>query len=347
MQIQAKDIAAILQGTVEGDENVIITGPGKIEEATTGQISFLSNPKYEAHIYNTKASAVLVSQDFEPTADIEATLIRVENVYVALSTLLERFGNRDHGMDGVSDMASVHPSAIVGKDSHIGAGAVVAANAVIGEGVVIYPQVYVGAGARIGDGTILYAGVKVMYDCVVGEECIIQPNAVIGSDGFGFSSEGANGYKKVPQIGNVIIEDHVEIGANSAIDRATMGSTIIREGVKLDNLIQVAHNVEIGKHTAIAAQSGISGSTKIGERALIGGQVGIVGHIQIADGTMIQAQSGIAASINEPNSKVYGTPAIDYRNYLKSYAYFRNLPDIVQRIRSLEKELDTLKNSDQ
>lgn len=345
MQITAQDIAHILGGTIEGDGGVVLTGPGKIEEAKTGHISFLSNPKYESYIYTTGASAVLVSNDFVPSETVNTTLIRVSNVYESLGVLLDKFSRKSHGFHGLSDQAIIDPSAIIGNNVSIAAGAVVAANAVIGDNAVLFPQVYVGQGAKVGAHTTLYAGVKIMYDCVVGEYCILQGNVVVGSDGFGFSPNDKGEYKKVPQIGNVVIEDHVEIGANSAIDRATMGSTIIREGVKLDNLIQIAHNVEIGKNTAIAAQTGISGSTKVGERAVIGGQVGIVGHIQIADGTMIQAQSGVAASIKEPNSKIYGTPAIDYRNYLKSYAYFRNLPDIVQRMRALEKEIDALKNN--
>lgn len=343
MQITAQEIATILDGSVEGDPSTIITGPGKIEEAIQGHITFLSNPKYEQYVYDTGASAILVSRDFAPSQPLKTTLIRVDDVYACLAILLDKFSRNSFGFEGISDDAVIDPTARIGSDVTIAPGAVIGANTIVGDRAVIFPQVYLGAGVTIGKNSILYAGVKIMHDCVIGNDCILQCNVVVGSDGFGFSPDDNRNYKKVPQIGNVIIEDHVEVGANTVIDRATMGSTVIREGVKLDNLIQIAHNVEIGKHTAIAAQTGISGSTKVGEHALIGGQVGMVGHITVADGALIQAQSGIASSIKEPNSKVYGSPAIDYGNYLRSYAYFKSLPDIVQKIRSLEKEIDRIK----
>lgn len=343
MQVTAQDIANIVDGQVEGDPTTIITGPGKIEEAQKGHITFLSNPKYEPFVYNTGASAILVDKNFEPSDTISTTLIKVDNVYASLAVLLDKFSRNTYGFTGISDQAYVDPQAKIGEGVHIGPGAVVCAGAEIGDRAVIFPQVFVGADAKVGADTVLYAGVKVMYNCEIGANCILQANVVVGSDGFGFSPDTNREYQKVPQIGNVVIEDRVEIGANSAIDRATMGSTYIRKGVKLDNLIQIAHNVEIGEHTAIAAQTGISGSTKIGKHAIIGGQVGMVGHINVADGVMIQAQSGISNHIKEENSKWYGTPAIEFRSYLKSYAYFRSLPDIVSRMRSLEKELDALK----
>ena len=345
MQVTAQDVANILGGEVVGDPTTIITGPGKIEEAIAGNISFLSNPKYTHHVYTTGASAVLVSDDFEPDQEVTATLIKVKDVYTSLGILLQKFGQVDHGFVGVSDQAIVDPSARVGENVCIAAGVVIAADAVIGNGAVIYPQVYIGKGTTIGADTILYAGVKVMFGCKIGSNCNIWPNTVIGSDGFGFSPDADRKYTKIPQIGNVIIENDVEIGSNCAIDRATMGSTIIREGVKLDNLIQVAHNVEIGAHTVMAGQAGIAGSSKLGKHVSVGGQVAIAGHLTIADGAMIQGQSGIGGNITEENSKWYGTPAIEYRNYLRSYACFRNLPDMAQKVRSLEKEIEALKKS--
>lgn len=345
MQVTAQDIANILGGEVVGDPSVSITGPGKIDEAIAGNISFLSNPKYTHHIYSTQASAVLVGKDFVPEEEVKATMIKVDDVYTSLGILLQQFGQVDHGFTGVSDQSIVDPSARLGQNVHVAAGAVIAADAVISDNVVIYPQVYIGKGSRIGAGTILHAGVKIMHGCILGASCEIWPNTVIGGDGFGYSPDANRVYSKIPQIGNVIIEDNVDIGSNCSIDRATMGSTIIREGVKLDNLIQIAHNVEIGAHTVMAGQSGVAGSTKLGKHAVIGGQVAIAGHLTLADGIMIQGKSGIGGNIKEENSKWYGIPAIEYRNYLKSYASFRNFPDIVQRLRSLEKELEQMKMS--
>lgn len=345
MQVTAQDVANILGGEVVGDPATIITGPGKIEEAIEGNISFLSNPKYTHHVYTTGASAVLVSHDFVPDQKVEATLIKVKDVYTSLGILLQQFGKVDHGFSGISDQAIVNPSAIIGEGVSIAAGVVIAADVIVEKDTVIYPQVYIGKGVKVGTKTILHAGVKVMHDCTIGSNCIIWPNTVIGSDGFGFSPDADKKYNKIPQIGNVIIENDVEIGANCAIDRATMGSTIINEGVKLDNLIQVAHNVEIGAHTVMAGQSGIAGSAKVGSHVVVGGQVAIAGHLTIANGAMIQGQSGIGGNITEENSKWYGTPAIEYRNYLRSYAHFRNLPDLAQKMRSLEKQIETLKKS--
>ena len=345
MQVTAQDVANILGGEIVGDPATIITGPGKIEEAIVGNISFLSNPKYTHHVYTTNASAILVSEDFEPEKEVTATLIKVKDVYTSLGILLQQFGQVDHGFSGVSDQAIVDPSARLGDNVSIATGAVIAADVVIGNGAVIYPQVYIGKGTKIGVNTILHAGVKVLYGCSIGSNCIIWPNTVIGGDGFGFSPDADRKYNKIPQIGNVIIENDVEIGSNCAIDRATMGSTIIREGVKLDNLIQVAHNVEIGAHTVMAGQSGIAGSSKVGKHVVMGGQVAISGHLTIADGAMIQGKSGVGGNIKEENSKWFGTPAIDYRDYLRSYAHFRNLPDMAQKMRDLEKEIKVLKKS--
>ena len=345
MQVTAQDVANILGGKVVGDPATIITGPGKIEEAIAGNISFLSNPKYTNHVYTTDASAVLVSEDFEPEKEVTTTLIKVKDVYTSLGVLLQQFGQVEHGISGVSDQAIVDPSARLGDNVSIAPGVVIAADVIIGNGAVLYPQVYIGKGTEIGVDTILYAGVKVMHGCFIGSNCIIWSNTVIGSDGFGFSPDEERKYNKIPQIGNVIIKNDVEIGANCAIDRATMGSTIIHEGVKLDNLIQVAHNVEIGGHTVIAGQAGIAGSSKVGKHVVVGGQVAISGHLTIADGAMIQGKSGVGGNIKEENSRWFGTPAIDYRNYLRSYAHFRNLPDMAQKMKSLEKEIAALKKS--
>ncbi len=345
MQVTAKDIADILGGEVVGDPSTIITGPGKIEEAVAGNISFLSNPKYTPHIYTTEASAVLVNKDFIPEQEVNATLIKVDDVYASLGVLLQQFGQVNHGFSGVSDQAVVDPTARIGDNVSIAAGVVIAANVVLEDGVVIYPQVYVGRGSIVGKNTTLHSGVKIMYGCTLGANCIIWCNTVIGSDGFGFSPDENRKYTKIPQIGDVVIEDDVEIGANCAIDRATMGSTIIRQGVKLDNLIQIAHNVEVGAHTVMAGQAGIAGSAKIGKHVVVGGQVAIAGHLTIAEGAMIQGNSAVGGNISEENSKWYGFPAIEYRNYLKSYAHFRRLPDMSDKLRAMEKELLALKKS--
>lgn len=345
MQVTAKDIADILGGEVVGDPSAIITGPGKIEEAVSGNISFLSNPKYTPHIYTTDATAVLVNKNFNPEQEISTTLIKVDDVYASLGVLLQQFGESDHGFTGISDQSIVHPTARIGANVSIAAGVVIAENVVIADGAIIYPQVYIGKGSKVGESTTLHAGVKIMHGCTIGAHCIIWCNTVIGSDGFGFSPDDKRQYTKIPQIGDVIIEDNVEIGSNCAIDRATMGSTIIREGVKLDNLIQIAHNVEVGAHTVMAGQSGIAGSTKLGKHLVVGGQVAIAGHLSIADGAMIQGNSAVGGNIKEENSKWYGFPAIEYRNYLKSYAHFRKLPNMSDKLRELEKELAELKKS--
>jgi UDP-3-O-[3-hydroxymyristoyl] glucosamine N-acyltransferase len=338
MQISAAQLAHILQGTVEGNPDVTVTHPAKIEEAKTGAIAFLGNLKYESYAYSTGASILLVSNDFQPSQPIGATLIRVTDVYASVAILLEKFGQAQQANNTeISAKAAIHTSVQIGEATAIGDFTVVEENVVIGSSSRIYPQVYVGKNVKIGNKVTLYPGVRIYQDCEIGDNCIIHANAIIGSDGFGFAPNADGTFKKVPQIGNVVIESNVEIGANTTIDRATMGSTIIREGVKLDNLIQIAHNVEIGKNTVIASQTGIAGSTKIGENCMIGGQVGIVGHLKIADKTRIQAQSGVAASITEPNTAWYGSPAIAYSNYLRSFAVFKQLPDVLRRLQGLEK----------
>ncbi|MCR9289660.1 MAG: UDP-3-O-(3-hydroxymyristoyl)glucosamine N-acyltransferase [Bacteroidetes bacterium] len=341
MQISAKEIAQMLEGTLEGDPETIITHPGKIEEGGEGALTFLANPKYESFAYSIPVSAILVDYQFTPSQALAAkTLIRVEDVYEAIAKLLAKFGETGKIEAIISKEAFVQESAKVEKSAFIGAFSIVEKGAVIGKNVCIHPQVFIGEDVEIGEGCILYPGVRVMNNCKIGKNCILHPNVVIGGDGFGFAPSEDGTYKKIPQIGNVIIEDDVEIGSNTTIDRATMGATVIRRGVKIDNLVMIAHNVEIGENTVIAAQAGFAGSSKIGKNCQIGGQAGFVGHIKIADGTKVQAQSGVAAPLLEENSAVYGSPAIAYSNYLRSYAVFKQLPELYRKINELEKKLN-------
>lgn len=337
MQLSAKELASLLNGQIEGDPEVLVNRPSKIEEGGAGSISFLANEKYESYAYTTDASILLVSRDFKPRKPVKPTLVRVENVYESVAFLLEKFDSRASVEEGVSPRAVVAPDARLAGGVYVGAGAVIEAGAVVGASCVLHPQVYVGRNVRIGEKVVLYPGVRIYEGCVIGNECIIHANAVIGSDGFGFVPQENGEYKKIQHVGNVVLEDQVEIGANTVIDRATMGSTMIRAGVKLDNLIQVGHNVEIGRNTVIAAQAGIAGSTKVGKNCQIGGQVGISGHLNIADGTRIQAQSGVASSVKDPHTSLFGSPAIDYRGYIRSYSVFRQLPDLYKRLHQLEK----------
>jgi UDP-3-O-[3-hydroxymyristoyl] glucosamine N-acyltransferase len=347
MQISAKELGLLLNGIVEGDATVEVSGPSKIEEGKEGTISFLSNPKYEKFAYTTKSSILLVSKGFKPEKPLNSTLIRVENVYASVAQLLDKFGEDIPRITGISKEAFIHEEAKIGKGVSVGRFSIIEKGTKIGRGSTIYPQVFVDEKVEIGENVTLYPGVKIYHACKIGDNCILHANVVIGSDGFGFAPETGGTYKKIPQLGNVILEDNVEIGANTVIDRATMGSTIVREGAKLDNLIQVAHNVEIGASTVIAAQAGVAGSTKIGKNAMIGGQAGIVGHVEIADGTKVQAQSGINKSIKKTDTSFYGSPALEYNNYLRSYAVFRRLPELQQKIHQLEKQLaELLKDSD-
>lgn len=339
MQLSAQEIAKILDGSVEGDPEVSVSRPSKIEEGGEGTITFLANPKYEEFAYTTTASVLLVNRSFEPKKQIGATLIRVDDVYSALSTLLENFGGQLDMNAGVSEYASVSASAELGEGVAVGMFSIIEANVKIGTGCKIAAQVFIGKNVQLGKNVTVYPGARILHDSVIGDNCTIHPNVVIGSDGFGFAPQDNGTYKKIPQTGNVIIENDVEIGSNTTIDRATMGSTIIRSGVKLDNLIQVAHNVEIGENTVVAAQTGIAGSTKIGKNCRIGGQVGFAGHLNIADGTQIQAQSGIASHVKEPNTALFGYPAIGYRDYVRSYAVFKKLPDLYRRIAELERQI--------
>ena len=344
MKITTQKICEIVKGELIGDPNLIIEGPSKIEEGKAGTISFLANPKYNTYAYSTEASALLVSKDFIPIQKIKPTLIKVENVYESLSKLLSSFENEIDN-SGVATSAIIGINTSIHQSCSIGDYSIIKEGVVVGENSIIFEHVVLGKNVKVGTNCILYPGVKIYHDCIIGNNAIIHANAVIGSDGFGFTPDKEGFYSKIPQIGNVIIEDDVEIGANTTIDRATMGSTILKKGVKLDNLIQVAHNVVIGENTVIAAQAGIAGSSKIGKNCQIGGQVGISGHINIPDGTQIQGQSGIISSHIKENQKLYGSPALEYKNYLKSYAHFKNLPNTYNELQALKKEIDALKSA--
>lgn len=344
MQFTAQQIATLIQGKIEGNPDAIINTVAKIEEAGIGALSFVANPKYEEFLYNSKASIIIINESLELESPVSPTLIRVKDAYSSFALLLEKYNEMKAGAGkrGIDSTAYISPTAKIGNNVYIGAFSYVADGVVIADDAQIYPGCYIGEQASIGKKTTLFSGVKIYDTCIIGNNVIIHSGTIIGSDGFGFAPQKDGSYKKIPQIGNVIIEENVEIGSNTTIDRATMGSTIIRKGVKLDNLIQIAHNVEIGENTVIAAQTGISGSTKIGRNCVIGGQVGIVGHIQIADNTSINAQSGLAKSVSTPNTALTGSPAYDYKSSLKSQAIFRNLPDLLYRLGNLEKTVADL-----
>ena len=339
MEIKLSMLAAILNGEIEGDPETVVNRPSRIEEGGEGSISFLGNPKYESHAYTTTASALIVARDFIPKIPIRPALLRVDNVYEAVSILMEKFSKRVVAPSGISQQAAISATAVIGDGTSIGPCAVIEAEAQVGAGCRIGAQVFIGRGVKIGQGTTLYPGVRIMDGCEIGADCIVHANAVIGADGFGFAPQEDGSYRKIPQLGNVVVENYVEIGANCTIDRASMGSTIIREGVKLDNLIHVAHNVEVGAHTAIAAQTGIAGSAKIGQYCQIGGQVGIAGHIQVADRTRIQAQSAVASNVKQPDTAICGYPAIEYSIFLRAIMVFKQLPDIYKRFLAMEREL--------
>lgn len=348
MQFSAQELATILQADIEGNPQVKVNRPSKIEEGGTGSISFLANPKYESHLYTTTASVVVVDRNFKAREAVNTTLLRVDKVYESFARLLAFYDQAVQARpQGVAEQAFVHPSAQLADNVAVGRFTTIERDAVIEEGVVIFDHVYIGANVHVGTGSILFPGVRVMHQCELGKHCVLHANVVIGSDGFGFAPNESGEYQKVPQVGNVVVEDHVDIGANSTIDRATMGTTRIGKGVKLDNLVQIGHNVEIGAHTVIAAQTGIAGSTKIGKHCRIGGQVGFVGHVNIADGTQIQAQSGIAGPIEEPNKAWFGSPAIPYRDYIRSYAVFKKLPDLYRQLHRLEQEVQQLRKRDE
>src|ERR1022692_2438071 len=345
MQFPAAQIALLIDGKVDGDPNVAVASFGKIEEATKGQLAFLANPKYEEHLYSTEASIIIVNETQELKQPIKATLIRVPDAYTAFATLLSKYQEIiAQQMVGIEEPSFISKTAKLGEKIFIGAFAYIGEYVSVGNNAKIFPNAYLGNNVKVGENSILHPGVKIYHDCVIGKNVTIHAGSVIGSDGFGFAPQADGSFKKVPQIGNVVIEDFVEIGANATIDRATIGSTIIRSGAKLDNLIQIAHNVEVGYNTVIAAQAGVSGSTKIGNNVMIGGQAGIVGHLQIADGSKINAQSGVSKSIKTPNTAVTGSPAFDYAHALRSQILNRNLPELEKRIKELEQIVERLIN---
>ncbi|MDR0331937.1 MAG: UDP-3-O-(3-hydroxymyristoyl)glucosamine N-acyltransferase [Dysgonamonadaceae bacterium] len=341
MIFTARQIADFLKGEIVGNPDTKVSNFSKIEEGKPETLTFLANPKYTSYIYETKADIVLVNSDFFPEKEIEATLIKVPNAYAALATLMEMVSNATPKKNGIEPMSFVADTASVGVETYVGAFAYIGEKVTVGEGAKIYPHAYIGDNATIGKNTIIYSGARIYPNCVVGDNCILHAGCVIGADGFGFSNE--NGvYQKIPQMGNVIIEDNVEIGANTTIDCAVMGSTIIRRGVKLDNLIQIAHNCEIGENTAMAAQVGIAGSTKIGENCVLGGQVGIGGHITIGKNSQIGAQAGIISNTKE-GSEIIGSPAMPVKNFFRSSIVIPKLPDMYRQLNALEKEIAQLK----
>jgi len=347
MEFSASQIAQFLNGEVFGNPDVTVSGLSKIEHGEKGTLSFLANPKYTEFLYTTEASIVIISNSFVPEHEVKATLVKVEDAYGAFARLLEIYDQyRQNSLIGISSLSFIHPTAKIGEDVYIGEFAVISANAVIGKGTKIYPQVYVGDGTTVGEDTILNPGVKIYHACVIGNRCILHAGVVIGGDGFGFAQQEGVDYKKVPQIGNVIIEDEVEIGSNSTVDRATLGSTLIKKGVKLDNLVQIAHNCVIGEHTVFAAQSGIAGSSSIGGFCQVGGQVGITGHLKIPDNVKIAAQSGVSNSLLKEGAIVMGSPVMEIGHYRKSTVGFRKLPDIMKRLDLLEKKLEQLEIKD-
>ncbi len=335
LEFTASQIAGILEGEVDGNPGVAVHKLSKIEEGEVGSLTFLANPKYTPFIYRTAASIIIVNRDFNPEQELDSTLIRVDDAYKAFSKLLAYYNQVKNNKTGIENPVFISDSATYGEGIYLGAFAYIGANVVLGNNVKIYPNAYIGDNVVIGDNTVVFAGAKIYSETQIGRDCVIHSGVILGADGFGFTPNEKGEFSKVPQTGNVILEDHVDVGAGTTIDRATLGSTILRRGVKLDNQIQIAHNVEIGEHTVIAAQTGIAGSTKIGKQCMIGGQVGIVGHIVIGDRVRIQAQSGISRNIKD-DEVLQGSPAMTYGDYNKSYVYFRNLPKLVQRIENLE-----------
>jgi UDP-3-O-[3-hydroxymyristoyl] glucosamine N-acyltransferase len=340
MEFTINQVAAMLQGEVVGNGGEKINTIAKIQEAKPGTITFLANPKYEKYIYSTEATAVIVSRDFIPESPVKATLIKVADPYSSFTRLLEEYDRIiNYARNGIEEPSFIGAGVIVGENIYRGAFSYVSSGARIGNNVKIYPHVYIGDNTTIGDNCILFAGVKIYSGTVMGNNCIIHAGAVIGSDGFGFAPQEDGTYKKIPQLGNVVIRDNVEIGANTVIDCATMGSTIIDNGVKLDNLVQIAHNVEIGANTVIASQTGISGSTKLGKNCILAGQVGLVGHIEIGDRVTLAAKTGLGKSVKKEGSVKFGYPAMDHKDYLRCHAVFRNLPELSQRVHELEKKI--------
>jgi UDP-3-O-[3-hydroxymyristoyl] glucosamine N-acyltransferase len=339
MKFTAEQIAEILKGTVEGDPQAEVSQLSKIEEGTSSSLTFLSNPKYNQHLYTTNASICIVNEDFQLEKEVSTTLIKVKDAYQAFSILLEYYNQVKMNKTGIEEPSFLSNSVIYGKDLYVGAFSYIGDNVKIGNNVKIYPNAYIGDNCELGDNSVVFVGAKIYSETIIGKNCVIQSGAIVGADGFGFAPNDEGAYDKIPQIGNVILEDNVDIGAGTSIDRATLGSTIIRKGAKLDNQIHIAHNVEIGEHTVIAAQSGVAGSTKIGKNCVIGGQVGIVGHIVIGDRVRIQAQSGIGRNVKD-DEILQGSPALGYNDFNKSYVHFKNLPKSIKTLQTIEKKLN-------
>lgn len=343
MEFTAEQIAALINGQVLGNPEAKVAGLAKIEEGVEGTLSFLSNPKYEEYIYTTKSSICIVNNSFDPSKPLPSslTLIKVEDAYSCFAKLLEAYAQMTRKQPGIEQPSYISQTAKIGEGIHVGAFVYVGQNAVIGKNVVIYPNAYIGDNVKIGDDTVVHPGATIYNDCVIGDRCVIHAGVIVGADGFGFAPNEKGEFQKVPQIGNVVIEDDVEIGSNTTIDRATMGSTFIRKGVKIDNLCQIAHNVEVGQHSAMAAQVGVAGSAKIGQHVMIGGQAGISGHLKIADGTKIVAQSGIPSTVKKADT-LMGSPGIPLDEFKRSYFGFRKLPFILTKLQELEKQLKEL-----
>ncbi len=339
MEFTAEQIGSLLNGQIVGNPETIVNKLSKIEEGESQSLSFLANLAYEEHLYTTDASIVIVNKSFTPAKDIKptCTLIKVDDAYQSFTKLLETYNNAKITKSGIESQSFIANTATVGDDVYVGAFAYISDNATIGNNVKIYPQSFIGDNVKIGNNTVIYSGVKIYHECVIGKDCILHAGVVIGSDGFGFAPNDRNLYDKIPQIGNVIIEDDVEIGSNNCIDRATMGSTIIKKGVKTDNLVHIAHNVVVDENTVLAGQTGISGSAKVGKNCMIGGQVGITGHITVGDNVKIAGQSGVSKNIKD-NAVLQGSPAFSYKDYMRCYASFKNLPSILERINKLEKK---------
>ena len=344
MEFTAQQIADFLGGEIQGDPSIKVSDFSKIEEGRPGTLSFLSNPKYSQYIYDSQASVILVNKDFQPEREIQSTLIRVDDAYQSLAKLLSMVDQAKPKKTGISSLAYISSSAVIGENAYIAPFVYIGDNVTIGKNVSLHPHSCVEDGAKIGENVILFSGVKVYYNCVIGNNCTLHSGSVIGSDGFGFAPTEDGSYKKIPQMGNVVLEDNIEIGANSVVDRATLGSTIIRQGVKIDNLVQIAHNVEVGNNTVIAAQTGISGSTKLGKQCILAGQVGIAGHLHIADGTIFGAQSGVPNSVKKPNQTLQGYPAVPVMTFHRASVVYKNLPEMQKTVYALEKKIQELEN---
>lgn len=341
--MNAAHLCGLLQGELVGNGVIELTGPSQIDKGIPGTVSFLANPRYEDHVYTTQASVIIVPRDFKPRQSITATLIKVDDVYGAMMFLIDQFSKNGMPRPGISSLASIATSAQIGEEVAAGDYIVIEEDVMVGKGSIIYPQVFIGHGSVIGENVILYPGVRIYPYSKIGDRCIVHANAVIGSDGFGYRPDEKGQYIKIKHVGNVVLEEDVEIGANTVIDRGTMASTLIGKGSKIDNLVQIAHNVQVGRHTVIAAQAGIAGSSRIGNYVRIGGQVGIAGHIEIADKMEIQAQSGVHTGKFTEGTRLFGYPAIPYNDYLKSYAVFKELPKLIRKIEQLEKQLAAVK----